>query len=56
MSGFQLQRLGQIMEPEPGNPLEVEGVLNPAAACATGGRAVAPKCSLLIAAICRQRH
>ena len=31
MSGFQLQRLGQIMEPEPGNPLEVEGVLNPAA-------------------------
>jgi len=32
MSGFQLQRLGQIMEPEPGNPHEVEGVLNPAAA------------------------
>lgn len=31
MSGFQLQRLGQIMEPEPGNPHEVEGVLNPAA-------------------------
>jgi predicted GH43/DUF377 family glycosyl hydrolase len=31
MSGFQLQRLGQIMEPEPGNPQEVEGVLNPAA-------------------------
>ncbi len=31
MSGFQLQRLGQIMEPEPGNPLEIEGVLNPAA-------------------------
>ena len=31
MSGFQLQRLGLIMEPEPGNPLEVEGVLNPAA-------------------------
>jgi beta-1,2-mannobiose phosphorylase / 1,2-beta-oligomannan phosphorylase len=30
--GFQLQRLGQIMEPEPGNPQEVEGVLNPAAA------------------------
>jgi beta-1,2-mannobiose phosphorylase / 1,2-beta-oligomannan phosphorylase len=30
MSGFQLQRLGQIMEPEPGNPHEVEGVLNPA--------------------------
>ena len=32
MSPFQLQRLGQIMEPEPGNPHEVEGVLNPAAA------------------------
>ncbi|MFZ0499291.1 MAG: hypothetical protein WAM21_18335 [Steroidobacteraceae bacterium] len=32
MSGFQLQRLGQVMEPEPGNPQEIEGVLNPAAA------------------------
>src|SRR5271165_970998 len=32
MSGFQLQRLGLIMEPEPGNPQEIEGVLNPAAA------------------------
>jgi beta-1,2-mannobiose phosphorylase / 1,2-beta-oligomannan phosphorylase len=32
MSGLKLQRLGQIMEPEPGNPMEVEGVLNPAAA------------------------
>lgn len=31
MSGFQLQRLGLIMEPEPGNRLEAEGVLNPAA-------------------------
>ena len=31
MSGFQLQRLGLIMEPQPGNPHEVEGVLNPAA-------------------------
>ena len=30
MSGFQLNRLGLMMEPEPGNPLEVEGVLNPA--------------------------
>jgi len=27
---LQLKRLGQIMEPEPGNPMEVEGVLNPA--------------------------
>ena len=28
---FQLQRLGMLMEPEPGNPQEIEGVLNPAA-------------------------
>ena len=31
MSAFQLQRLGTLMEPEPGNPMEIEGVLNPAA-------------------------
>ena len=31
MSGFQLQRLGRIMEPEAGNAQEAEGVLNPAA-------------------------
>jgi len=31
MSGFQLRRLGIVMEPEPGNAQEVEGVLNPAA-------------------------
>ena len=31
MSGFQLHRLGIVMEPEPGNPMEAEGVLNPAA-------------------------
>jgi predicted GH43/DUF377 family glycosyl hydrolase len=31
MSEFKLRRLGMLMEPEPGNPLEVEGVLNPAA-------------------------
>src|SRR5271169_2693254 len=31
MSGLKLQRLGILMEPEPGNPQEVEGVLNPAA-------------------------
>jgi predicted GH43/DUF377 family glycosyl hydrolase len=30
-SGFELQRLGLVMEPEPGNPDEIEGVLNPAA-------------------------
>ena len=32
MSVFQFKRLGTMMEPEPGNPQEVEGVLNPAAA------------------------
>jgi D-xylulose 5-phosphate/D-fructose 6-phosphate phosphoketolase len=32
MSGFKLQPLGMLMEPDPGNPQEVEGVLNPAAA------------------------
>jgi beta-1,2-mannobiose phosphorylase / 1,2-beta-oligomannan phosphorylase len=31
MSGFKLQRLGLVMEPEPGNLQEIEGVLNPAA-------------------------
>ncbi|MEO6848426.1 MAG: glycosidase [Chthoniobacterales bacterium] len=31
MNTLQLRRLGQLMEPEPGNPQEVEGVLNPAA-------------------------
>jgi predicted GH43/DUF377 family glycosyl hydrolase len=31
MSGLRLTRLGEIMEPRPGDPLEVEGVLNPAA-------------------------
>ena len=34
MSDFQMQRLGVVMEPEPGNPMEVGGVLNPA--CARG--------------------
>jgi predicted GH43/DUF377 family glycosyl hydrolase len=32
MSDFRLRRLKMLMEPEPGNPWEVEGVLNPAAA------------------------
>ena len=32
MGDFQLRRLGVVMEPEPGNPNEVEGVLSPAAA------------------------
>jgi predicted GH43/DUF377 family glycosyl hydrolase len=31
MIPFQLTRIGLMMEPEPGNPFEVEGVLNPAA-------------------------
>ena len=31
MGSFQLHRLGQIMEPDPSNPHELEGVLNPAA-------------------------
>jgi predicted GH43/DUF377 family glycosyl hydrolase len=30
MSGFKLKRLGMIMQPEPGNSREIEGVLNPA--------------------------
>ena len=38
MAGFQLKRLGLIMEPEPGNPLEVEGVLNPAAVWGPDGQ------------------
>ena len=31
MNDFQMQRLGVLMEPEPGNPQEIEGTLNPAA-------------------------
>jgi predicted GH43/DUF377 family glycosyl hydrolase len=31
MSLFNLRRLGMLMEPEAGNPQEVEGILNPAA-------------------------
>jgi beta-1,2-mannobiose phosphorylase / 1,2-beta-oligomannan phosphorylase len=38
MSILQLQRLGQVMEPEPGNPLEAEGVLNPAAVRGPDGK------------------
>jgi len=37
MSSFKLQRLGMIMEPESGNPHEVEGVLNPGAVRGTDG-------------------
>src|SRR5579872_7124932 len=32
MNEFALKRLGMLMGPEPGNPQEIEGVLNPAAA------------------------
>ena len=32
MMPFELERLGILMEPDPGNPHEVEGVLNPGAA------------------------
>src|SRR5271165_4036831 len=38
MAGFQMKRLGMVMEPEPGNPLEVEGVLNPAGVRGPDGR------------------
>lgn len=38
MSGFKLHRLGMLMEPEPGNPQEVEGVLNPAATRGPDGK------------------
>jgi hypothetical protein len=37
MIGLKLQRLGMIMEPEPGNLHEVEGVLNPGAARGSDG-------------------
>jgi len=42
-TGLELQRLGIVMESEPGNPNEVEGVLNPAAArghCERGSKTV----------------
>jgi predicted GH43/DUF377 family glycosyl hydrolase len=35
---FRLHRLAMLMEPEPGNPQEVEGVLNPAAARGPDGK------------------
>jgi len=38
MSGLKLQRMGVIMEPEPGNMMEVEGVLNPAAVRGPDGK------------------
>jgi predicted GH43/DUF377 family glycosyl hydrolase len=38
MGGFKLQRLGLLMNPEPGDPLEAGGVLNPAAARGPDGQ------------------
>ncbi len=38
MTEFQLERLGVVMEPQPGNLLEVEGVLNPASARGPDGQ------------------
>jgi len=38
MSDFQLRRLGEVMQPEPGNPMEANGVLNPAAARGPDGQ------------------
>ena len=37
MTALKLTRLGMLMEPEPGNPDEVEGVLNPAVVRAKNG-------------------
>ena len=37
-SGFKLQRLGMVIEPEPGNLHEFEGILNPAAARGPDGQ------------------
>ncbi|MEO6061147.1 MAG: glycosidase [Thermoflexales bacterium] len=38
MNEFRLHRVGLVMEPEPSNALEVEGVLNPAAARGLDGQ------------------
>ena len=38
MGDFKLQRIGVVMEPEPGNALETEGVLNPASARGPDGQ------------------
>lgn len=38
MNNFRLQRLGVVMEPEANNPLEAEGVLNPASARGPDGQ------------------
>ena len=38
MADFELQRIGVVMEPRPGDEMEVEGVLNPASARGKDGR------------------
>jgi predicted GH43/DUF377 family glycosyl hydrolase len=38
MGSFELERLGQVMAPQAGNPYEIEGVLNPAAARGPDGQ------------------
>jgi hypothetical protein len=37
MSAFKLQSVGMMMESEPGNPQEIEGVLDPAAVPGSDG-------------------
>ena len=44
---LRLQRLGLVMEPETGNPLEAEGVLNPASARGRDGQLAGPLRCLL---------
>lgn len=41
--GLDVTRLGTLMAPEPGNPLEVEGVLNPATAWVDGALYLYPR-------------
>ena len=36
--GFKLKRLDMVIEPQPGNPHETEGILNPAAARGPDGQ------------------
>ena len=47
MSELKLRRLSMLMEPEPGNPQEIEGVLNPAAASGPDGELYLFRGSLL---------
>ena len=57
MSGPQLQRLGILMEPEPGNPTEAEGVLNPAAVRGPDGQLyLFPRIALADPELPQERH